>query len=502
MNAELQAMLEKYNVTEETRNFLLQGYQKMFINGEFCDASDQAVIAIEDPATGGHLLDVPRATTDDTDRAIAAANQAFKDSEWSALKPVDREAMLMKLADIMTEHAQTLAELEAIDAGKAISGCLPVDIEGAIGFLRYMAGWATKIDGATRNISWPGETFGFTLKEPIGVVGAIVPWNWPLNMSMWKMAAPLTTGCTVVLKPAELTPMSMLYFCHLCNLAGIPKGVINVVTGSGSVVGAHLASHPDIQKISFTGSTPVGKLVGKAALDNVNPATLELGGKSAMVAFSDADIGNIVEACHSSIFFNSGQVCSAGSRLYVHKDIYQQTIDVLVASLEDVVMGDPLDPETTQGPQISKIQFDSIMSYIEIGKKEGATLLAGGEALDRPGYYIKPTIFGDTTNNMRIVREEIFGPVLVVQSFETEEQAIELANDSIYGLAGSVFTKDLSRAHRMVKKIQAGSISVNTHDAVDYALPFGGYKQSGIGKDMGPEQLEHFLLTKSVIIQL
>jgi len=502
MDSTIQAMLEKYQVTEQTRAFLQAGHQPMFINGEFVDAENNALSNVEDPANGGHLITVPCATTGDVDRAVEAAKNAFHCGPWADMKPAEREGLLMKLADVMEEHAQTIAELESIDAGKAISGCMPVDVEGSIGFLRYMAGWTSKIQGATRNISWPEETMAFTLKEPVGVVGAIVPWNWPLNMSFWKICAPLAVGCTIVLKPAEITPMSMLYLMKIWREAGLPDGVLNIVTGKGSTVGSHIASHPDVSKVSFTGSTEVGKIVGKAAMENISHVTLELGGKSAMVAFEDANIEDIVNATHQSIFFNAGQNCSAGSRLYVHKDIYQETIQALADSLEDVVLGDPLDPGTTQGPQISRAQFDSIMGYIQLGKDEGARVVCGGEALDRPGYFIKPTIFADTSNDMRIVREEIFGPVLVVQSFETEEQAIRLANDNIYGLAGSVFTQDISRALRIVKQLEAGSVCVNTHDAVDFSMPFGGYKQSGIGKDMGPEQLEHFLETKSVIVKL
>ncbi|SHE56661.1 phenylacetaldehyde dehydrogenase [Microbulbifer donghaiensis] len=502
MNEILQATLDKYQVTDKTREFIETGHQKMFISGEFVDAENGATSIVEDPSNGAPVITVPSATTGDVDRAVDAAKLAFRTGRWAEMKPIERQHLLLKLADAMEEHAQTLAELESIDAGKAINGCMPVDIQGSIDFLRYMAGWATKIEGNTRDISWPGDSFGFTLKEPVGVVGAIVPWNWPLNMSMWKLAAPLTVGCTVVLKPAEITPMSMLYLMKIWKDAGLPDGVVNVVTGKGSVVGNHLAGHPGINKISFTGSTPVGKLVGKAALENMTHLTLELGGKSAMVAFEDANIDDIVAGTQQSVFFNSGQVCSAGSRLYVHRDIYEDTLKALTNALQETVIGDPLDPATTQGPQISKGQLDSVLNYIQIGQEEGARLVYGGKAVDREGYFVEPTLFADCTNTMRIVQEEIFGPVLVVIPFETEEEAIRLANDNIYGLAGSVFTKDLSRAMRVVRALEAGSISVNTHDAIDVALPFGGYKQSGIGKDMGKEQLEYFLETKSVIMQL
>ncbi len=500
MDATIKMMLDKYQVMPETQSFLAEGHQKMFINGQFVEALSGNRSEIIDPSNEKTLLTVPCAGPEDVDLAVSAAREAFDD--WSQMKPLARQALLMKLADAMESNAQILAELESIDAGKAIDGCLNVDILGSVDFMRYMAGWASKIQGATRDLSWPGETFGCTLKEPVGVVGAIVPWNWPLNMAIWKMIAPLAVGCTIVLKPAEITPISMLYLMKIWKEAGLPDGVINIVTGKGSTVGAHLAAHKGINKLSFTGSTPVGKLVGKAALENMNPVTLELGGKSAMVAFEDAKIDDIVAATHQSVFFNSGQVCSAGSRLYVHRSIYQQTLDALAGSLEAVTIGDPLAPETTQGPQISQAQLDSILNYIMIGKDEGARLVSGGNKVERPGYYVEPTIFADTRNEMRIVQEEIFGPVLTVAPFDSEEEAVELANDSIYGLMASVFTQDLSRAHRMIRVLQAGTVCVNTHDALDPALPFGGYKQSGVGKDLGPEQLEHFLETKSVIIQL
>ena len=502
MDQLVKANLDKYRVTEQTRAFLQSGHQQMFIGGRFVDSDNGETSLVEDPSLAAPLITVPCATTQEVDLAVSEASKAFTDSPWSRMKPAERQALMLRLADAMEQHAQTLAELEAIDAGKAIGGCLEVDVMGSIEFLRYMAGWTTKIEGATRPLSCPGETFGYTLKEPVGVVGAIVPWNWPLNMSIWKLAAPLAVGCTVVLKPAEITPMSMLYLMKIWTEAGLPAGVVNIVTGKGSVVGSHLAAHPGVSKVSFTGSTPVGKQVGKAAVDHMAHITLELGGKSPMVAFEDADIDRIVAAAHQSVFFNAGQVCSAGSRLYVHRDIYPQTLQALAQSLQGVVIGDPLNPETTQGPQISRVQYDSIMNYIAIGKAEGARLLCGGESVDRPGYFIEPTIFADTRNDMRIVQEEIFGPVLTVQPFGSEREAIQLANDNIYGLAASVFTNDLSRAHRVVASLQAGTVCVNTHDALDPALPFGGYKQSGVGKDLGPEQLEHFLQTKSVILQL
>ncbi len=501
MHPDIAAMLDKYQVTEETRAFLEAGHQPMFINGQFVDASDGGCFDIEDPATGEILLTAPAATTADVDAAVTAARAAFETGAWAEMLPGERQALLFRMADIMEERAQTLAELESIDAGKAIGGCLEVDILGSVEHLRFLAGFATKIEGNTRDISFP-NSFAFTLKEPVGVVGAIVPWNWPLNMALWKLAAPLTVGCTAVLKTSEMTPMSMLYLMRLWQQAGLPDGVVNVIVGDGAVAGSHLAAHPGIDKVSFTGSTPVGKIVGKAAMDNVNHVTLELGGKSAMVAFDDASVDDIIGGAHNSVYFNAGQVCSAGSRLYVQRGIYEETVAALAASLDEVVVDDPLNPDCTQGPQISEKQFNKVMDYIRVGQEEGARLVCGGQALDRAGYFIQPTLFADCDNSMRIVREEIFGPVLCLIPFDTEAEAIAMANDSEYGLAASVFTQDISRALRVVRKLEAGSVSVNTHDAGDVSMPFGGYKQSGLGKDQGKEQLAYFLETKSVIVQM
>lgn len=501
MHDTVKQLVQRFNMTDGAEQFLGSELH-MYINGRFTESESGTHSVILEPCTGEQLAIVPSGCEQDIDAAVMAARAAFESSEWSRMKPMDRERIMHRIADLLEQNAQIMAEIEALDAGKAISGCLPVDVGNSIKLLRYMAGWASKIEGATRNVTAPGQQFACTVRQPIGVVGAIVPWNWPLSMAIWKLAAPLATGCTVVLKPAEITPLSMLYFVRLCEEAGLPAGVINIVTGKGSTVGQHLVSHPGIDKVSFTGSTPVGKQVGRAAVENMTHATLELGGKSPMVVFEDADISAVVQSTQNSVFFNAGQVCSAGSRMYVHRDIYAQVVDAVAAKASNMKQGFTLDPETEMGPAISVQQQDSVYDYIAAGKEEGARVACGGEQIEGPGYYVQPTVFADCNNEMRIVQEEIFGPVLAISQFETEQQAIQLANDNIYGLAGSIFTKDVSRAFRMVPKINAGTVWVNTHDSVDCSMPFGGFKQSGIGKDMGPEQLDHFLLTKTVWVNV
>jgi phenylacetaldehyde dehydrogenase len=499
MDNKVAALIEKYGVTERTLKFLCAP-MKQYINGEFVTATDS--LQVLEPSTGALLAEVPSASTEDVEEAVKAARHAFDEGEWSLWKPSQRERVLHRLADLVEENLQTLAEIESLDAGKAIEGCKAVDIGGSIDLLRYMAGWATKIDGATRPVSVEGEHFAYTLKEPVGVVGAIVPWNWPFNMAIWKLAAPLAVGCTLVLKPAQQTPLSMLFFAELCAEAGLPPGVLNIVSGRGRTIGNDLVSHPDINKVSFTGSTEVGITVGKAAIANINHLTLELGGKSPMVVFEGADIQKVVDATQQSIYFNTGQVCSGGSRLYVHRSIYDQTVAAIAERASSMVIGDTLNPDTEMGPAISAGQKQTVMDYIGIGLEEGARLVCGGEDPGGEGYWVQPTLFADCDNSMRIVQEEIFGPVLVAIPFDTEDEAVALANDNIYGLAASIFTSDLSRALRLVPKIESGTVWVNTHDMIDANTPFGGVKQSGIGKDMGPEQLEYFLETKAVWIQL
>lgn len=493
--------LDTHGVTDRTRGFLARDH-RMYIGGEWTAAETGETRSITEPCTEGTLADVPSATPADVDRAVAAASSALASGDWAEMKPAERERMIHRLADLVEANAQTLAEIESLDAGKAIGGCRAVDIAGSIDLLRYMAGWATKIEGSTRPVSAQGEHFVYTLKEPVGVVAAVVPWNWPFNMAIWKLAAPLAAGCSVVLKPSQLTPLSMLFFAELCQEAGLPCGVVNIVTGSGSTAGARLTANPDVAKVSFTGSTEIGRTVGKSAIEHFANVTLELGGKSPMLVFADADIESVVAATQQSVFFNTGQVCSAGSRMYVERSIYEETLAGVAGRASAMKLGPTLDPECEMGPAISAHQRDSVCRYIALGQEEGARLVCGGRAPEGKGFFVEPTLLADCTNAMRVVQEEIFGPVLVALPFDDEQEAIALANDSPYGLAASIFTRDLSRAHRLIPRLQAGTVWVNTHDLVDCCTPFGGYKQSGIGRDLGPEQIAHFLQTKTVWIQV
>jgi phenylacetaldehyde dehydrogenase len=501
MSPDIARLIDAYGVTSACRKFLAEE-PKLYINGRFTPGHSDGRIDVIEPSTGQLLTHIASGTAADVDDAVAAAGATLRSGPWAEIKPNDRQRLLLRLADLIEEHAQTIAEIETLDNGKALGPCIEMDVLGGADLLRYMAGFATKIHGESRQVSAAGSHVAWTVREPIGVVGAIVPWNWPFNMAMWKISAPLAAGCTIVLKPAQQTSLSMLYFAQLCQQAGMPPGVLNIVTGKGSTIGNAIASHPGISKVSFTGSTPVGRQVGAAAGESLSPVTLELGGKSPMVVFNDADPEAVAAAMRWSVFFNAGQVCSAGSRLYVQRGLYERVLEETVKLAESMKLAPGLDPECDMGPVISAGQYDSIRGYIDQGVAEGATLVCGGHEVDSEGYFIPPTVLAVDDNQATVMQEEIFGPVQVVMPFDTENEAIELANDNIYGLAASVWTKDISRAMRCVNAIEAGTVWVNAHDLVDSSIPFGGFKQSGFGKDMGPEQLDHFLKTKAVWIHI
>lgn len=501
MDATVQQYLEQYGISETTRRFLTKP-QKMFIGGQWVTGSTGEVSAVIEPSTQGVLTTIPLATTADLDRAVAAARHQFDHGEWRGLKPLERERLMHRLADLIEANADELAEIESIDMGKSVAQARAVDIQGTIDTFRYFAGWASKLHGRTVEPSLPGNYLAYTRKEPLGVVAAIVPWNFPLQTMAWKLAAALAVGCTAVIKPAELTSLSTLRFAELVQEAGIPDGVVNIITGYGSVIGAAMTSHPGIDKVTFTGSTPVGRAVGQTAVENIKRVTLELGGKSPVLVLADADIPAAAQAVANGVFFNSGQVCDAGTRAYIHHSIYDQFLAALADYTATLKIAPGLDEECFISPLVSARQKDTVLSYIEAGINEGATLYYGGRPQQGNGFFVEPTIFAHCRNEMRIVQEEIFGPVLVTAPFDTVEEAITLANDSPYGLAAAIYSNDLAGVHTLIPKLKAGSVYVNAHSTIDPALPFGGYKESGFGKDLGPEQLDYLMETKTVWVTL
>ncbi len=488
-----------------TRRFLAQP-KRMLIGGEWVEASAGGRLDVIDPASAEVFTSVPDGGAADIDRAVAAARSAFEQGEWPRHRPVDRERLLLKLADLVEANAQELAEIETLDNGKPVSMARAVDVALAVDFLRYMAGWATKIEGSTMEVSVPlvrnREFFGFTRREPVGVVGAIIPWNFPLLMAAWKTGPALAAGCTMVLKPAEETPLTALRFAELVMEAGYPAGVFNVVTGLGHTAGAALSSHPGIQKIAFTGSTEVGKIVGKAALDNMTRMSLELGGKSPVIVLEDADPEVAAAGAAQAIFFNQGQVCCAGSRLYVHNRQFERVVEGLSEIAAGMKLGAGIDPETQIGPLVSAVQQQRVLGYIRSGLDEGASAAVGGSAGDGAGYFVKPTVLVDTRDDMRVVREEIFGPVVVAMPYDDLDEVARRANDTPYGLGASIWSNDLARVHRLIPKIRAGTVWVNCHNILDASMPFGGYKQSGFGREMGQAVLDLYTETKSVIMAL
>lgn len=498
LDAAVEAMLDRYGVGDATRTFLTAPRQ-LYVDGEWTDANGGETLPVIEPATGGSLGTIAGGTLDDLNRAIDAA-RASLEGEWGQATPAAREKILLRLAELVERDAQTLGEIETLDTGKAIGPCISVDILGSADLLRYMAGFATKIEGATRQVSAPGAHLAMTVKEPIGVVGAIVPWNWPFAMAIWKIAAPLAAGCAVVLKPAQETSLSMLYFARLAEEAGLPRGVLNIVTGDGPALGDALTVHPGIDKIAFTGSTPTGRRVGKRAGRSLIPATLELGGKSPMIVFADADIAAAAAATRWSVFFNAGQVCSAGSRLYVQENRLDAMLGALCEVAAGMQMAPGLDPECDIGPVISPSARNRIEETIARALEQGAECAFRGECPCDSERFVPPTILVARDNGLEVVQEEIFGPVLVVLPFRDEADAVDKANDNMFGLAASIWTRDIERAVRLSRVIKAGTVWVNAHDLVDPAMPFGGVKASGFGRDLGPEQLDHYLTTKTLWI--
>jgi phenylacetaldehyde dehydrogenase len=475
--------------------------RQMFIDGQWTDAASGKTFETPNPATGETLARVAEGDAEDINRAVRAARGAF-DGDWSRLTPSDRGRIIWRIGDLILEHAEELAQLESLDNGKPYAVALGADVPLAADLFHYMAGWATKINGQTIDISvpyMPGANFhSYTLREPVGVVGQIIPWNFPLLMAAWKLGPALTTGCTVVLKPAEQTPLTALRLAELIAEAGVPAGVVNVVTGYGETAGAALAAHPDVDKVAFTGSTEVGKLIVAASgATNLKKLTLELGGKSPNIVFDDAEDA-AVEGAANAIFFNHGQCCVAGSRLFVQAGKYDEVVDGVAEIAKSIKLGSGLDPTTQMGPLVSEEQFQRVSGFLESGRTDGATALAGGGRHGDRGYFIEPTVLTNTRPDMKVVREEIFGPVVVAAPFTDLDEIAAVANDSEYGLGAGIWTRDISKAHALAKKLRAGTVWINCYNVFDASLPFGGYKQSGWGREMGAEVLNNYTEVKAV----
>ena len=491
--------------TESTQSpFLQQQPIKMLIDGQWVEAASGKTFETLNPATGEVLARVAEGEAEDINRAVTAARKAFESGPWPKLTPSQRGRLLLKLADLIEQNTEELAQLETLDNGKPIRYSRGGDVPLTADHFRYFAGWATKLEGETIPVSIP-NMFTYTLREPLGVVGQIIPWNFPLQMAAWKLAPALACGNTVVLKPAEQTPLTALRLGELICEAGFPEGVVNIVPGFGETAGAALAAHMDVDKIAFTGSTEVGKKILHASEGNLKKVTLELGGKSPNIIFPDADLKFAVRGAMNAIFFNQGQVCTAGSRLFVHKTVYEQVISGLSDVASKMKLGAGMNAATEMGPLVSQEQLERVTGYIASGKSEGATVTTGGERAGGEltnGYFVQPTIFDGVRDDMTIAREEIFGPVVVALPVEEVEEVAARANSSIYGLAAGVWTSDVKKVHRVAAALKAGVVWVNTYNQFDAAAPFGGYKQSGYGREMGHAVLDAYTQTKTVWINL
>ena len=480
--------------------------RKMLIDGKWVNAVSGKTFPTYNPATGEVLAQVAEGDRADIDLAVKAARKAFDSGPWSRMTASERGKLVWKLADLLEEHMEEFATLETLDNGKPLTVARAADVPLAVDLFRYMAGWATKLEGTTIPLSvpyTPGAIYhAYTLREPVGVVGQIIPWNFPLLMAAWKLGPALASGCTVVLKPAEQTPLSALRLGELFAEAGFPDGVVNIVPGYGETAGAALAAHDLVDKIAFTGSTEVGKLIVHAATGNLKKVSLELGGKSPNVVFKDADMDAAIAGAASAIFFNHGQCCCAGSRLYVERPAFDRVVEGVASKAKKIKVGSGLDPATHMGPLVSEEQLQRVCNYLEIGMAEGAKAASGGRRIDGKGYFVEPTVLVETKDYMKVVQEEIFGPVVAAIPFDNPEELLTRANDSVYGLAAGIWTHDVSKAHRTAALLRAGTVWINCYNIFDAALPFGGYKQSGWGREMGKDVLNLYTQPKAVCTRL
>ena len=498
-------MATELGIDPSGKSFATEGHS-MLIGDDWVQSHSGRTFETVDPATGQPLATVPRGDSEDIDRAVKTARAAFEDGEWPRMAPAARGRLLHRIGDLILEHGDELATLETLDNGKPLTVARAADVPLSADGFHYMSGWATKIMGSTITPSvefMPGaEWHAYILREPVGVAGQIIPWNAPLLMAAAKLAPALACGCTVVLKPAEETPLSALRLAELMLEAGLPPGVLNVVTGFGEEAGAPLAAHPDVDKIAFTGSTEVGRLIVGAATKNLKKVSLELGGKSPNVVFMDADLKTAIPGAANAIFLNTGQVCCAGSRLFAQEKVYDDVVSGVAEAARSIKLGPGSDPQTEMGPLVSQTQLERVCGYMQAGESEGAETVTGGRRHGERGYFVEPTVLANTNPRMRVEAEEIFGPVVTVRPFKSEEELIAEANETEYGLAAGVWTRDISKAHRTTKRLRAGTVWINTYNVLDSALPFGGYKASGWGRELGAEGLELYTEVKAVLAQL